>query len=685
MKKFLTTTLILVLFFSWSTTIESESKGLDIELEQIYEIFPERIEMTYKVAITNNTPETFRSYQGRVLFQQFENLEAQDKDGSIEVMRGLLGFYVNFREPLEYGNTYNFTVYGTFHPIPIYEIERFVIFYPIFDYHPTRLVVIHPENMVVDFPFEGERSVSGGKVTLQHDVENMVLVTIFIETFDYQELKKSIKLKGRKLDIIAKYFDSDFAKNNLELAYDILSNLERLSGVPFPVNIDKIYIFQIRREEFGTTDPLEVNLGQTGIATYYKDKKGIAGLMSHEYAHYWVMGNERWIDEGNANFYMYLCLQKLGYKDEAEEELSSWKMTYQKLKVPLSQVSYKKYSQAPYTAGAMFMYDIHEKYGLSKLQKLNKYIILERVNSFEFYYYAEKAFSRNLSSIFSGRIFAEEDMEAINSFKKAYENYLSMYEKALKLYRSSRLNTWEWESVREVIPIQVDWQNFSTTDIEDEIKLYEKAKEVIPLYQELQGIVEEKKREFVLKGVETELLKEELEDIKSDIEYRELLDAEEKIEDAKVKLEEISKAIEDALQSFNEIETKVEDAKAILPEGLSISEIEKSFEEIQDALNSMDFEKVLELSNELEPKVEKMSQALEKIVEAIESNENRGSGKDSSSEISLAFEAFNSSDYISAIAHSEAAEKINKEKEAGLGVLVIISLIFGILYLKKRI
>ncbi|MFQ6089760.1 MAG: hypothetical protein ACE5K0_12795, partial [Candidatus Methanofastidiosia archaeon] len=609
-----------------------------MEVEQTYEVFPDRIEMTFRVQMTNNTPESYSCWTWE-FWHQLENLKARDEDGTIKVTWGDWEFKVCFREPVEYGSTYEYTVSSTFQPAAYAEIERFVRFYPFFGYYPTKLVVVHPQSMVVDFPFEGERSISGGKVTLKSDVEDLEYVAIFIETYDYKEQKKSIRLKGRKLEIIAKYFDSDFAKNNLELAYDILSNLERLTGVPFPMNIDKIYIFQINRQEVAELKISGLNFGRTGMATYYKDKKGIAGLMSHEYAHYWFSGNERWIDEGNANFYEYLNLQKLGYRDEAEEDLSQWKMNYQKLNVPLCQASYEKYRQALYTAGAMFMYDLHERYGLSKLQKLNKYIVPERVNCFEYYYYAEKAFGRDLSSMFSGRIFVKEDMGAINSFKNAYDDYLSMYENALKLYRGSGFSTWEWEAAKEEILDQVDWQNFSTTDVEDELELYEKAKEVISEYQKLLNFIEEMESELALKGIEIELLTEELEDIKRDIEERKLSKAEEKIEDAKEKLEEISKNIEETISSFDEIKTKIEAAKAMLPEGLSISEIENSLKEIQSALDSMDFEKALELSKELEPKVEKMSQALKKIRDAIESNENRGSGKDSSSEIALAFDA----------------------------------------------
>lgn len=200
--------------------------------------------------------------------------------------------------------------------------------------------------------------------------------------------------------------------------------------------------------------------------TWEKTENGLYELLGHELSHHWFAGDTQWINEGNANLLEYFALNKFGYKDFADRIYENNKATAASLQDhPLSTTSYDKFRQAVYAAGFMFMYDLHQKYGVEGLRKLYKYIVPEDVNSFEFYYYATKAFGEGVSGMFERRIFPKEDMPQINEFKKSYEEYLKIYNYTTGLYEKNSVSTKTWRDKKDEIRNQVDKMDFDTTTI----------------------------------------------------------------------------------------------------------------------------------------------------------------------------------------------------------------------------
>lgn len=458
--------------------------------------------MTMRVFMENTDSldrESYNSWNWTVL-QTLSDVKVYDEKGNLtyNYNRDSWQITIDFRNDISYGQKYEYMVEGKFrlkeyNTEPFKKLESFARIYPYFNYYTTHLKVVIPREYKVDFPFNHTEKTEGNSTVVEGDVTKTEYTAIFVEFRKYKEISKQLSFGKKKVMVIAKSMDESWGNAVLDVTTKSLSILERLIAVPTQASIDRILVYQAKGEELGEKEGwLGWNFGG-GISTYLSDRPSLISLLAHEYAHYWFLSGTQWINEGNADFYTYLTLLELGENSKAQEKLNSWKTQSANLQnVALSTASYEKYRNAIYTASALFIFDLHQKYGLPNLQKLNKYIVPEDVNSFEFYYYATKVFGEGVSGMFERRIFPKEDMPKINEFKKSYEEYLKTFNNITGLYERDGISTKTWREKKDDIKKQVDKSDFDATTVKEEIETAKIAEAALKKYEGFVANMKEK-------------------------------------------------------------------------------------------------------------------------------------------------------------------------------------------------
>jgi hypothetical protein len=483
--------------------IQADKGKVSIRLEQTYNIDPTRNEvaMTFKVFMENTDSldrENFKEWEWEFEWS-LNDIKVNDNVGDLkyDYNKEEVKIKVKFRNEVPYGQKYEYTIEAKM-PLnglqSIYcykKLESLMTIYIPFENFPTHLVVTFPKSNYVELPFKANIRENGNLVTAEKDVTGMKYTVLFMEMKKYEKVSKKVRMQKREFEIVAAGIDKKWAEDMIKTNAKLVPYLENSIGVPFPDNIDRFIMYQVIDNEGGGCWG-GFHWG-TSIVTFYKDEKGIVDLLGHELSHHWFTGDTQWINEGNAELYDYLALLEFGYKDEAEHNFEVNKMVAAQLQDhPLSTASYDKFKQAVYCSGFMFMYDLYKKYGSSGLKKFNKFIVPEDINSFEFYYYATKAFGEGVSTMFERRVFAKEDMSQINEFKKSYEEYLKIYNNITGLYEKNGVSTKTWRDKKDDIRKQVDKMDFDTATIKGEIDTAKNAEVALRKFEEFNAAMKEK-------------------------------------------------------------------------------------------------------------------------------------------------------------------------------------------------
>jgi hypothetical protein len=483
--------------------IQADRGKVSIRLEQTYNIDPTRNEvaMTFKVFMENTDSldrESFKEWEWEFGFP-LNDIKVRDNAGDLkyDYNKKEVKVKVTFRNEVAYGQKYEYTIMGKTRLDGLRgnycykKFESLGIVYIVFQDHPTHLVVTFPKTNYVELPFKALIKENGNLVTAEMDVTYMEYTVLFVENGKFEKVTKKMKLQNKEYEVVAAGVDKSWAESAINVQTKLLPFLESEIGLPFPENIDRFIIYQVKEIEGGGCW-WGFHWG-TSVVTWEKTENGLYELLGHELSHHWFTGDTQWINEGNANLFQYFALNKFGYKDFADSNFESNKATAASLQDhPLSTASYDKFRQAVYAAGFMFMYDLHQKYGAGGLKKLYKLIIPEDVNSFEFYYYATKAFGEGVSGMFERRIFPKEDMPQINEFKKSYEEYLKTYNNITGLYEKNGVSTKTWRDKKDEIRKQVDKMDFDTATIKGEIDTAKNAEAALKKVEEFTAAMKEK-------------------------------------------------------------------------------------------------------------------------------------------------------------------------------------------------
>lgn len=199
---------------------------------------------------------------------------------------------------------------------------------------------------------------------------------------EYNVLNKTVQLSDEKVGFKIKYWDGedDWANTTLDTALKTLPVMEKLWGIPYPKDYN-ITITQATKND--TSGYSGINNGKHGILMLHTSNEDI---LIHELAHYWTQNcnfKHRWMDEGYADLYTYLVLNRINPHD-AHERKEDFIKQYNTMKqsndlvlstwsVPDS-IGSKNFDQVDYGYKKSFVlvYNIYNKIGLESIKEANQ-------------------------------------------------------------------------------------------------------------------------------------------------------------------------------------------------------------------------------------------------------------------------------------------------------------------------
>jgi hypothetical protein len=202
---------------------------------------------------------------------------------------------------------------------------------------------------------------------------------------DYQSISSQVKMKERSLKVTVYYYNGDekWARDALDLSIRVLPIIEDITGFPYPQQYD-VNIYETTMEKSGGWGGSFG--GENGILITPTENWN--GDLIHEQSHAWTQIYKRqWMEEGFANFYTSLVLEKLGRKGEAmnmrnrniqdfvdKVKTFDWSLGKDFYTVPKpkdwSENDEKRKSYC-YTKSFIFVHLTYEVFGLESLQKVN--------------------------------------------------------------------------------------------------------------------------------------------------------------------------------------------------------------------------------------------------------------------------------------------------------------------------
>lgn len=227
---------------------------------------------------------------------------------------------------------------------------------------------------------------------------------------EYNVLNKAVQLSDKKVDLKIEFWDGEkqWANTILNTTLKTLPVMEKLWGLTYPKD-HNITITQSTKN--GTSGYGGINNGKNGILMLHTSNKNI---LIHELAHYWTQNcnfKHIWMDEGYADLYTYIFLNRINPHD-ANERKEYFKKQYNSMKqsnnlvlsswsVPDS-IDSKNFDRVDYGYKKSFIlvYNIYNKIGLESMKEANQeFLELDRtIGNDEYKHIIQTVSGKNLKN-----------------------------------------------------------------------------------------------------------------------------------------------------------------------------------------------------------------------------------------------------------------------------------------------
>ncbi|ADI74408.1 conserved hypothetical protein [Methanohalobium evestigatum Z-7303] len=275
-------------------------------------------------------------------------------------------------------------------------------------------------NATVIVPDDYETYIDKSEYTVKHSsnidmykfkgIKNQLECSIdAVNLTDYKVLNKSVSLGNKNVGLKIKYWkgENHWANETMDLAIKALPILEEKWGFTYPKD-HNITITQSTENK--TSGYGGINKGEDGILLLHTADKYI---LIHELAHYWTQkcGFEYiWMDEGYADLYTYLVLNRLDSNDALERKedfIKQYKSMKQSKNLKLSEwsvpdsIGSENFDRVDYGYKKSFvlLYNIYKKIGINSMKQANqRFLNSDNIGNKEFKHIIQTVSDKNLES-----------------------------------------------------------------------------------------------------------------------------------------------------------------------------------------------------------------------------------------------------------------------------------------------